>query len=182
MGYTTDFDGTVTIVPPLNDKEIKYLNAFSDTRRMDRTKGPYYVGDTTNGIDVENDVINSNQPPMGQPGVWCQWIPTEDGTAIEWDGNEKFYNALEWMEYIIEHFFGDRPLARIGNIEFDFLQCHTINGFIEAHGEEVDDIWAIKVTNNKVKLLEGKIVFEDKDDNAIEGEIVPELKALSLDN
>jgi len=42
--------------------------------------------------------------PEGQPGYYCQWIPTEDGSAIEWDGGEKFYDHIEWMGCLVEHF------------------------------------------------------------------------------
>jgi hypothetical protein len=41
-------------------------------------------------------IIDHNYPPENQPGLWCQWIPNEDGTAICWDGGEKFYNSIEW--------------------------------------------------------------------------------------
>jgi hypothetical protein len=43
MGYTTIFDGQISVEPPLNPEEIKYLNKFADTRRMACEQGPYYV-------------------------------------------------------------------------------------------------------------------------------------------
>ena len=36
MGYTTEFDGSVSISPPLNAHEIAYLRKFAASRRMDR--------------------------------------------------------------------------------------------------------------------------------------------------
>lgn len=36
MGYTTYFEGHLTIEPPLNPKHEEYINAFSGTRRMKR--------------------------------------------------------------------------------------------------------------------------------------------------
>ena len=46
MGYTTEFGygGSVSISPPLNAHEIAYLREFAASRRMDRTRGPYFVG------------------------------------------------------------------------------------------------------------------------------------------
>jgi hypothetical protein len=43
MGYTTEFDGSVSISPPLNAHEIAYLRKFAASRRMDRARGPYFV-------------------------------------------------------------------------------------------------------------------------------------------
>jgi hypothetical protein len=66
MGYTTYFDGAVEIDPPLNDEEIEFLTKFAETRRMDRTKGPYYVdGGGFMGQKNEPDIINFNRPPTG---------------------------------------------------------------------------------------------------------------------
>jgi hypothetical protein len=93
MGYTTEFDGQVTVTPPLNEHEVAYLRRFADTRRMARAKGPYYTGAGFRGQDDEADVTDYSHPPAGQPGLWCQWVPTDDGTGIEWDGGEKFYDA-----------------------------------------------------------------------------------------
>jgi hypothetical protein len=38
MGYTTEFDGSVSISPPLNAHEIAYLRKFAASRRMDRAR------------------------------------------------------------------------------------------------------------------------------------------------
>lgn len=46
MGYTTTFEGSVSVVPPLNDQEIEFLNKFAETRRMRRNSGPYFVDGT----------------------------------------------------------------------------------------------------------------------------------------
>ena len=114
MGYTTTFESRIEIVPPLNAEEIIYLKKFNQTRRMARTRGPYFVGGTgMMGQGNNLDLTDHNRPPEGQPGLWCQWRPTEDGSAIEWDGGEKFYDSPEWMKYLIQHFIGTDPLARL---------------------------------------------------------------------
>jgi len=148
MGYTTDFYGAVEVEPPLNEEEIKFLKKFNETRRMDRKNGPYYVdGSGFAGQGRDEDLINFNTPPEGQPGLWCQWVPSDDGKAIEWDGGEKFYESVEWMRYIIDHFIGQNPLAKK---EIPFLEKHTLNGTIEAYGEDRDDRWDLVVKNNEV--------------------------------
>jgi hypothetical protein len=150
MGYTTYFDGAVEIDPPLNDEEIEFLTKFAETRRMDRTKGPYYVdGGGFMGQENEPDIINFNRPPTGQPGLWCQWIPSEDGTLIIWDEGEKFYDADVWMKYLIDHFIGSNPKAQK---ELPFLQGHVCNGSFQAQGEDYDDKWMLSVRDNRVTI------------------------------
>jgi hypothetical protein len=160
MGYTTEFDGRIAIVPPLSEKEIEYINAFSDTRRMDREKGPYYVGDNTNGMNVEADVRDPNRPPEGQPGLWCNWEVVEDGNFIEWNGAEKFYDAELWMQYIIDHFICEDPIARRENSHFVFLGEHMCNGEILAEGEEQGDVWKLVVRNNVVSVKKPTISWD----------------------
>ena len=56
------------------------------------------------GQGHDGDIRDFNKPPAGQPGLWCRWEPTKDGTAIKWNGVEKFYYSEEWMTYLIEVF------------------------------------------------------------------------------
>ena len=159
MGYHTEFSGSVNVTPPLNEAEIAFLRKFNETRRMNRTKGPYYVGGTGDlGQDHESDVTNFNSPPPGQPGLLCHWIPNKDGTEIEWDGGEKFYSADIWMQYIISHFLAPAAVAKS---ELPFLQAnHTVNGEIDAEGEESGDVWKLVVKDNKVAVKRGRIVYD----------------------
>lgn len=162
MGYTTEFFGSVEIKPPLNEAERSYLHRFAATRRMDRERGPYYVeGGGYRGQDHDPDVRDPNKPPPGQPGLWCQWVPNEDGTAIEWDGGEKFYEAEQWMVFLIEHFL--KPGARVADAsdsQFEgFSFDHILNGEIGAQGEEYDDRWLLRVEQNRVSVLQGEIQY-----------------------
>ena len=139
MGYTTDFSGSINVVPPMSEKLCIFLTKFSDTRRMERTQGPYYVEDGNEGV------TNGNQPPEGQPGLWCNWVPSKCGTFIEWNEAEKFYESEEWMKYIIEHF-----LVPAG---------HICNGEIEANGEDPQDMWLLAVKDNVVSVAQGSISY-----------------------
>lgn len=151
MGYTTEFEGRVEISPPLNEAEIAFLKKFSDTRRMDRRNGPYFVDGTGfKGQHKDADVIDQNSPPDGQPGLWCNWVPTDDGTALEWNGSEKFYSSVEWMQYLIDHFLKPGCEASWGlENGLSFLTAdHVLNGVLEATGEERDDVWDLVVKDN----------------------------------
>ena len=84
-----------------------------------------------------------------QPGLWCQWVVSDDGKYLEWDGGEKFYNYVDWLKYLIRHFFQNWGLV--------------LNGEIEWKGEEFNDVGKIVVKDNVVKIFIPK--FVESDDN-----------------
>lgn len=160
MGYTISFDGHFEVTPKLKHEHAVYLHRFSETRRMKRdinftknfpdpirkaaglnvgANGQYYVGDNNmnGGMTHTIDIIDFNAPSSPQPGLWCKWVPTENLDGIEWNGVEKFYDYIEWLEYIIEHF-----LSPWG---------YKVNGKVTWHGEEAGDVGIIEVKNNQVK-------------------------------
>ena len=92
------------------------------------------------------DILDYNRAPKGQPGLWCQWTPNEDGTAIEWDGGEKFYKYVDWIEYLIENF-----LAPWG---------YVLNGEVNWEGEDSDDLGLIVIENNEVSTKIGRVIYE----------------------
>lgn len=161
MGYTTEFSGRIHIEPLLSQDEIKYLLLFANTRRMRCEQGPYYVArGGFAGQDNGPDVLDYNEPPHGQPSLWCQWVPTEDGSGLEWNEMEKFYFAFEWMQYLVEHFLKPNALARqAAPQEFAFLQGHEMNGLIQAQGEEPEDQWTLFVSQNRVGMVDGHVTL-----------------------
>lgn len=152
MGYSTDFEGRIEITPPLNPAEIKYLTAFSKTRHMDRKQGEYFV-DFENGYNTtEIGVYNCNQPPPGQPELWCNFVPTKDGTAIVWNECEKTYGAKEWIRYIINHFLKPSASASKSKLPYftEFTFNHICNGELIAQGERLLDRWLLIIKDNVV--------------------------------
>lgn len=155
MGYTTEFFGRFHLDKPLSKDQAAYLVQFSNIRHMSRktealfdandlvreavglpigTEGEYFVSD-----DECIGVSDYNKNPSTQPGLWCQWCPTDDGEGIEWNGAEKFYDYTEWLEYIINHFLK--------------VWGYTLNGDVEWRGETSDDLGKIYVKDNVVKFL-----------------------------
>ena len=112
---------------------------ISDSYGVD---GEYFVGETEGwslpNEPYDNSIIDSNQPPRTQPCLWCQWIVSEDGSFIEWDGGEKFYHSVEWMQYIINNF-----ISPTGSI------C---DGIINAYGDDREDVWDLVVENNTAMM------------------------------
>lgn len=169
MGYTTDFSGSFKFNRPLTMQEGNFIKEFNETRRMKRdvsklmefengengnpflpkeetygVDGEYFVGGRESFSDIT--IIDYNQPPQGQPGLWCQWTINKEGTELEWDGGEKFYSYTEWLEYLIKHFF-----SKWGVI---------LNGEVTWQGEDSSDVGKIVVVDNDVTEKQGRIVFD----------------------
>lgn len=79
------------------------------------------------------------------PGLWCQWVPNEEGTHIAWGGGEKFYEYIGWIEYLIAHF-----LAPWG---------YKLNGDVYWDGESSDDKGLISIRNNVVSVKNAVITY-----------------------
>lgn len=176
MGYHTDFNGSLSFNREVTPQMEEYINRFSATRRMPRDvekikeiypnwkelcffgelgdKGEYFAPMSSEyGQEEDDSIIDYNAyNERVQPGLWCQWV-IEDN-ELTWDGGEKFYNYIEWLEYMIEHFF--KPLNYI------------LNGEIEWQGEDSSDRGVIVVEDNVVSIKDIEyIVIEKTDDNTL---------------
>jgi hypothetical protein len=109
-------------------------------RNMDAAygfEGEFFVeGGGFMGQDSDSTVIDQNKPAITQPGLWCQWRPSNDRMGIEWDEGEKFYNYTEWLVYLIH-----KILAPNG---------YVLNGTVKWQGEETGDVGKIIVEDNRV--------------------------------
>ena len=157
MGYTTEFKGKFLLNKALDQETYNFLKKLSETRRMKRNvsllpegyekynlenwgeEGEFFVdAGGLCGQDRESSIVDYNTPPITQPGLWCHWTPTEDKLAIKWDDGEKFYDYIEWIEYLIDKILKPRK--------------YKLNGTVQWRGEEFDDIGEIQIKNNKVKI------------------------------
>ena len=150
MGYTTDFSGSFTLNKPLDAETLTFLHKFNHTRRMKRNvkgygiDGEFYVdGKGFAGQDKDDTIVNYNCPPSSQPGLWCQWRPNVTGTAIEWDGGEKFYCYVEWIQYLI-----DKVLSPKG---------YSLTGDVTWGGEDRADFGVISIVDNVVSVHRGAL-------------------------
>lgn len=102
-------------------------------------EGEFFVeGGGAFGQELDDSILDYNKPPITQPGLWCQWTPTEDRMHIEWDGAEKFYNYTEWIMYIIDKIL--KP------------QGYSLEGEVEYHGQNYYDFGTIIIQNNLVRV------------------------------
>ena len=167
MSYTTNFSGEFTATPALNAAQVAYLKAFNGSRRMKRDAtitaarpdpkreavylpigddAGYFVGAAHANRGQEDDapdILDYNSPPSDQPGLWCQWVPSDDGATIVWDEGEKFYNYVPWIEYLIEHFLAPWGVRLSGRVAWQ--------------GEDNDDRGTIHVKDNHVQAIEDQI-------------------------
>ena len=170
MGYTTTFLGSFAFSRTLTDAEHAFLTSFTLNRRMRLNvdllqeefkgkhgnifspgnpygeEGAYFVKELPYGHPA---IADHNEPPTGQPSLWCQWKAYP--TSLEWDGGEKFYSYVEWLEYLIEHFFAPWGVQ--------------LNGAVQWEGEDPTDIGVISVRNNRVMVH-----YEEGEDDEDESE------------
>lgn len=132
-------DGEYYLIPDIVDK------SWLHEKSWDRpNKDGNFVANF--GQVHDRSVLNYNCPPSTQPGLWCQWY-MPDNETVEWDGGEKFYNYVEWLEYFIDHFF--KPAG------------YTLNGTVQWRGEDFDDIGTIIIQDNVVHVAEGVTIEDD---------------------
>lgn len=126
MGYTTEFSGSFTVTPPLSADLVSRLDEFNNERH--------------------DEQADSEGRPY--PGIWCQWVATKDGTRIEWDGVEKFYEYTDWLKYIIEVFLEPNG--------------HKLNGEVLWSGEDPSDVGILSANDNKVFEQVGRRAYGPK--------------------
>jgi hypothetical protein len=129
---------------------VKLTKMIVDWKTLDPAEvygvnGEYYVGDNEklgvydyNCAPGQKEIFGKVNKD-GQPGLWCKWCINEDG-ELEWDGNEKFYDYVEWLQYLINHFFNEWGVL--------------LNGEILWEGEDSNDRGKIVVTNSVVETYE----------------------------
>ena len=160
MSYTTDFEGSFKITPSLKDEHKAYLLAFSEKRRMKRyvkecakfkdpireavklpigKQGEYTVfGEGFAGQDEDSSILDFNKPPITQPGNWCQWIPSEDGTELKIDGTGYFRDYIEWLNYLQVNFFEPWGYVLSGSVSFQG-EDNVDNGVITLNDKIIPD-------------------------------------------
>ena len=108
MGYTTTFKGSIRLSRRLTEEEAGQLAAIHDD--PDRAGTP-------------------------RPHGYLQWVPSRNRQSIAWDGEEKFRDYVEWMEWLC------RWLAAHGI---------TADGELIWKGEDPEDHGVLKVAHGVV--------------------------------
>lgn len=123
MGYRTEIFGEFVLDKKLKPEHKNYLEKFAETRRVRRIpellinrpnpilhaaglpigeEGAYFVDIPDNEEDEMDDpsICNYSAVPKGQPHLYCDWTPSEDGSKIVWLEADKSYGYIEWIQYL----------------------------------------------------------------------------------
>lgn len=117
MGYTTKFSGALKFAAPLTaEQELFIKTILPDDGYEDAADHPEWI---------KPDGFNS----------YIQLAVCQDKSGIQWDGSEKFYDAVDAVNTVILTMKGKFP---------DF----ALTGGLLAQGEEVGDVWTLVIENN----------------------------------
>ena len=155
IGYSTEFEGEFRVNKKVDKKTYDLLVGLATTRRMKRAgldpeiygiEGEFYVEEDNDTPESrytpkQGKIVDVNEPPKTQPGLWCQWEIQGDKQTIEWDGGEKFHNYIEWIKYIVS-----RILKPKG---------YVLNGAVRWRGDDFGDVGSIFVKDNEITIAPG---------------------------
>jgi len=122
MGYTTSFEGKFKLSKIPSGPVIAELLALTGEKGTKASKAL-------------------------PPDSYCQWELTRDCLHIQWDGGEKFYNYIEWLQFIITHVLKPDGVSISGEVKFD--------------GEEFGDQGILKIKCGKVVSEKLQLVSDD---------------------
>jgi hypothetical protein len=123
MGYTTQFDGTLRFTHELSVPQLAKLQTFF-------------------GEDPSDHPEWLKEP--GDQYSYLQYELTKDFTGLEWDGGEKFYNAVEALNLILLNMRAEWP-------------GFGLEGELHAQGEDMRDRWVLAIENGRAVRRDVKI-------------------------
>jgi hypothetical protein len=157
MSHSRGFIGHITVYPPLNIQEQKYLHTFSgDWRYRGRGGGHVFFDGLRrhNGPCPPSLATVDAQPIPGAswPDRWCQWVPSCNGRCITHNGDEGFHAPTAWLRLVIDRLLRARSsLETAGSAQFEaFTFDHVCNGLVAACQGDTGKPFLIRVTDNAV--------------------------------
>jgi hypothetical protein len=169
--------GEFKIEPPLPGNHLAYLDKFSRVRHMKRDvklleklrdplreavglplglDGAYYVAGEI-PVDRDPTILNYNEPPLEQPGLWCFWAPTGNGESFAWRDVNKDYDYDTWLKYLIKYFFNPWNYKLSGKIDC----CYYFSEFVYPNGEENEEVEIQYVEEAELIIKDDNIVIEN---------------------
>lgn len=119
MGYSTKFSGRLRFNKPLDSVTLGHWKDAIDSTSM------------------------TTRRAKGMPPSYCQWEHFKDRATGEsflmWDGAEKFYDYVEWLDWLLKNVFLPNRL--------------TLSGTLLWQGEELGDVGFITTIDGKVHAM-----------------------------
>jgi len=127
MGYDTEFIGVLKFNKELSGSQLSILNEILGEDFRDFS--PEVKFELTGKRDVSYTFFDLKI--------------TDDFSGIEWDGSEKFYDAVEKINIIIKWMRIKAP------------NCHDfgLTGSLFARGEDIDDMWNLVMVDGVAKKV-----------------------------
>lgn len=85
----------------------------------------------------ELGILDFNQPPSGQPHLWCCWRPTHEGEGIFCLEGGSHYEYVTWLRFLLANFL--RPWG------------YLVSGSLRYQGEDHNDRGRILVSGQEVR-------------------------------
>jgi len=120
MGYTTDFEGSFTFTTPPPAETLLLL------------------------IDLYDAQVMPPGLPMPVPAGYNQWQLTQGRRGLEWDGGEKFYHYVEWLQYLLDHVLAPVDVS--------------LTGCVQYQGESIGDTGTLTVEEGRVVKRKAALV------------------------
>lgn len=114
MGYSTDFTGILKFNRAMSNMELAYIEKCM-------------------GFDLPDD-LEGYIYPHGKPH-YIQLQVSKDRLGIQRDNSEKFYKAVEAVNFVIDNVRREIP---------DF----GLTGQLQAQGEEIGDHWFLTISDD----------------------------------
>jgi hypothetical protein len=122
--------------------------------------GAYFVAGEIPTNYKAPTIVDHNEPPKEQPGLWCFWEPTGDGESYTWKYGEKNYVYKIWLEYLIAHFFKPWHYQLSGRIECDYY----FHKYVSKKGDDgkEDEVRISYVETSELIINDDNIVIENE--------------------
>ena len=131
-----DHDVIFAHTPP-GQEVLEYRHGFQTAQGwVECQNDSPHPGD--HGCTTYTETVWNSDPEVEQPSSLCRWTPSDDGTRLEWDGEDAVVFQVEWLMYLIKHFLTPWGV--------------TVNGELTWCGENPDDTGKIIVVDSQVSV------------------------------
>jgi hypothetical protein len=117
-------------------------------------EGAYYVGSEIHSTETDNPaLLRHNDPPDGQPGLWCSWQPSGNGESYVWVSSQN-YTYNDWLKYLIAHFFKPWHYTLSGKLE-----CNDyFSKYVSPNGDEENEIEIPYVEKSELIVKDNTVI------------------------
>lgn len=149
MGYTTKFVGEFQANKPISITLIGLLEKLASEEL------------------TASDIEELCWPTV--PDHYFQWEVTKDRKGVQWNGGEKFYDYVEWLQWLIDVL----KKKQHGNI--------MLSGQIEYRGEDSRDWGFLKIVDGKAVKVENPLKAWAEIPTTVRSRVLKKLTEAELD-